>query len=1615
MTFRIDSFAGNGHTCKAKFWITTEDIPAAAPKPTAACVLPSGVPNVNDTTHICMRDGEYWDQARRLTDWPDTIGSQFYYFAFKINPNPDTTKPTTFLISTSMHAYTSFVNPFPIKQGDPLDKENIDTPFLQSYAEHDTQGGNNCKFPNICPNFVELQNGYQRDMIFTLFLNQSTWLYMAATDTEENPWLLFESRQDVVWRRTYTRALTDYNPVMYQYGTPQIAQVWCHDDNNVSFQYTYPYNYDQSNDNSMGGTMLWFPLPSADPNPFYPQLPFAWISGSQLRGRALIDGSNKTGRPNHLNFVVVTSFYPNGLGVKVSRLSNNLNNTGNCQINLHGNLVGGPGWKYGEAPADAQDFVAVYENENYKLFEKWDPTPGLGSFSEQSLSTAGKNISKTAIFKNFGDLLNQAVTATGSLLLDIEYQLDIYAFSYAISGLLESIRNSYNTKNAIVPEFNEVCFAEPDSGDFKADPCCTQGVGFTGDTCIPRSQNVTVDIFDSMADQNAICGDPECYTSYVQDIAAASQDQRLGVCSGITENPTNFQYRFFKSFADCRDMYLGKIIREPNTCFHDDDCAQWGYQCDMVRKQCLIPLEERFKNFTKCFLGSANKLLLIQLAQNVFNVDPSKDQTILSDVDKWVAQYQTTDECSDPNGFDWALPGRSSYTFGSAFKNYDMCNPTTQGTHGGIDPYPFAPWQCQAHQLGPASYGPSESSEDGCALLKTCNWFLDFGQVNPNSTDAENICLSYWGNNGSFCGITDNGWDYYPVNATQGQCGGTSVACFHADGTVTIEPDAGTCTSSPMKCTIPGAKPSDCENKAGRCVSSVATQPVPLLFGNINGTPKVFSQLSWQPATTQYTFNGHVPGGQSFYYDYGYDPVNTTGACFSPFGVPPLGFACGTSLQSGNQRMTVLGCANFLYTTELACNGAQSANPDQVFIWKDAPKTKEACEALQNVPAKGAISSNHMCKRPLDTPNIVNYFEPTIYTDQSEIACNATPGSEWAPRHVWEYGKLRSSIARPLKWVTAQYAERFTYGVTPTIALNNLVNDVFEAIADIYIFEQKSTIFCQYGRLNTALNALDCLCTSGAPAECKSNASSAAVSSGCGGASGVAFVPPASIEFSEETITPLGGCVHFAVTIASHIAYKDTQPAGVPSYFIDFSELSDYSFRNEHQALIGQIVGDGFSINITDVSPTGTITDLARVCSKVATDIPINYPDLYTVPDWATAGLVVNGVKTFNVIKTQNSTYEALSGEICARFVVEPGKLYFPVFRAANPDTLVPNVFKPAEFGLVCVLIIAFAAMIIFIFFKLRFIITIRAFPFSAGVSIPLFGLYTVRLIYFSMLVAYQFVTDTGGLGPWVLVELPLLLYFATTIYFVLNWAFVTRTIKKLGKARRIQALTVRYFAVVMAVLTAVFIAFLISFALLKPVPVTSCDGRIITIDDSIPKGIAIGYRVWMGALCAIVGIAFVSYASFILAAMQQVTSRGGNDKIARQRERSKRNLTFMAIVCSFSLFVEAVYMLVLAFYTTFDKNIVSLVIMLVTEVTPGIGILVMLDLSELAKTAELTRTQSRMTGASSSATRGTGLKSLTDAVNNASNTSNASTGSAAPTTSDNATKSASKASSASE
>jgi len=176
-------------------------------------------------------------------------------------------------------------------------------------------------------------------------------------------------------------------------------------------------------------------------------------------------------------------------------------------------------------------------------------------------------------------------------------------------------------------------------------------------------------------------------------------------------------------------------------------------------------------------------------------------------------------------------------------------------------------------------------------------------------------------------------------------------------------------------------------------------------------------------------------------------------------------------------------------------------------------------------------------------------------------------------------------------------------------------------------------------------------------------------------------------------------------------------------------------------------------------------------------------------------------------------------------------------------------------------------------------------------------------------------------------------------------------------------AYTLRYLGIIIGIIVAVFLAFLISFAVLRISPVVSCSGRVIETDYSVNKAIAIAYRIWMGALCTIVGAGFVVYSIIVL----QAIGRTSNPNMAKKRASSRRNMTLMAFACSFSLLVEAVFMLTLAFLPDFKLNYVSLIIMLITEILPGVGILIVLDLSQLAKAAELTRASMNSTSAKGS------------------------------------------------
>src|SRR5687768_6306935 len=101
------------------------------------------------------------------------------------------------------------------------------------------------------------------------------------------------------------------------------------------------------------------------------------------------------------------------------------------------------------------------------------------------------------------------------------------------------------------------------------------------------------------------------------------------------------------------------------------------------------------------------------------------------------------------------------------------------------------------------------SSQTACEGYNVCNW--NRLAANQSECDGHNVCLRILylpefrhslvficfskSTGGYFCAVCDNGYDCVEVPAAdQAECG-SKVACFHANGAVTMENTSVTCQS----------------------------------------------------------------------------------------------------------------------------------------------------------------------------------------------------------------------------------------------------------------------------------------------------------------------------------------------------------------------------------------------------------------------------------------------------------------------------------------------------------------------------------------------------------------------------------------------------------------------------------------------------------------------------------------------------------------------------------------------------------------------------------------------------------------------------------------------------
>jgi len=274
---------------------------------------------------------------------------------------------------------------------------------------------------------------------------------------------------------------------------------------------------------------------------------------------------------------------------------------------------------------------------------------------------------------------------------------------------------------------------------------------------------------------------------------------------------------------------------------------------------------------------------------------------------------------------------------------------------------------------------------------------------------------------------------------------------------------------------------------------------------------------------------------------------------------------------------------------------------------------------------------------------------------------------------------------------------------------------------------------------------------------------------------------------------------------------------------------------------------------------------------------------------------------------------------------------------------------------------VCYGLVIIFAGYKLYPLFIIRAFHFGVGVTIPIVLLYVVRLIYFALLLSGAISVNEANVGIFLLIELPIMLYFTTTLYFVVNWAFVTRTIKKLGPAKNLRPKIMRAFAIANVVLYLIFVGFLLAFGLAVKPPYNLCDGKVIITDNVTGKIISTVYRLFMGILAFVLGVGFMVFGTQLYCSVKD--AKFATDKF-------KRTIYMQASLCSVSLVAEAVFLITIAFLPHYNNNILSMVWMLVCEIIPGVAILYFLDIKALQRAADTTRTSQSKQG---------GMKSMYD------------------------------------
>ncbi|KAK5582521.1 hypothetical protein RB653_004106 [Dictyostelium firmibasis] len=1128
------------------------------------------------------------------------------------------------------------------------------------------------------------------------------------------------------------------------------------------------------------------------------------------------------------------------------------------------------------------------------------------------------------------------------------YSLDSLTISDAWVGCsnkaLSLLQMDTVTKNISI-RFCQYSSSDP---EFAKDPCCSPIQDYY-QCCNPSI--VPTKIIQFVAVNQSLVGDQcssqECTTSVLSDYGSSLTG--INDCAVPSTEPTRLELESITILRDC------KIELKQPLCSNDTDCNGYGDgKCNLYTRTCLPDFDTIDLEYVKCVLSKLSPGTLFSLLGST---------VVTSDVANRVFNDHFKDDCIGQNNIN----ERSTYTWGSrvayskekcysangcldgsCLTHHDTCLDTVflywdfrlvshfdNCTDWGICPY----LSCNENTY--TENGVDESCEDACVSKDFCGYCTNEDTqchvanefTNKTSCQTQNqICLLPNGEydltatSESGCklkgkcsvpcsykcsSILLNNEDDYCAILTLGMNSTNCALLNNPVGTTEWSTEANVCinriVTNEQQCTTTGGGYTwiDCSTKLeGECIGPIEKNDL----CSIKPIECQTEQECLQAGTCsdQYYFNQATT--RNLNYPYGF------GKCLFVHGI-----YSGISCEPYAQQDTPNGC----YPLELDYLNKTSCENDGGVWW---------------VPAKNqSTCTSQMGCRILESSETVNNLPFNYqFNEMNQDSCEGCMGSfnKWTNKFDWTPATWLPGVYKPIVWNTAksfipnEISSVFNY----QLFYKSVTKATKAQVADLF----RSEAYCRMERLQSNLNSITCSCSGEGGSQCFTESTPLlGQTKPCSGVSSSFSFDYGRIDFTNDSISQ--SCQSLSISQISREIYTSAQKESLASNFVSYKKADKYGVKNENDAIIGTLLGDGVMIKSQDGIKEVTI------CLAISGSNSSKYPifDFAIQIDDESTPTPILLDKLFTQISNETDSGKDEFLMLCSILSVQGGNpIYFPINRMDKWESESKEAFDSTSRALMYTLGALFSVVSLWGLFELGLILRAQYVAVKKNFQLThlLIGVVT---LFITIRAIYFFIMPSGNLSDspiadYILVVLPTFIYFtAFNILLVLWYVIVFLVLKKNKSAENLSKRLFKMVITINSFLYLLFIAIVLVFQYTKSEPSNDCGSRIvIPIESSTPQRVvSIVYAVIQALISLVMGAAFIYLGGRLFIVMRSTNIKVGS------KSNHQRKIFTLTVACSIGFLLHCVFVLILVAGNV-NSMIFSFIGLIITEIVPGFSIL---------------------------------------------------------------------------